>query len=393
MRRISGFSIILLAAVVSVLWLDSCRKHKIEVVQQQEAMTFGISSRGTKALIGSKEALVVNSYNSGTGFGVYGYKRTEVAGSEPTYYLNFDNIEVLPNSADENTTWHYSPTRYWDSNSNVSYQFIAYWPHFRKQNESGSGPYASEGSGTFYIHDFPCWQDCSSASCADLMTDIRRGSYSAGLFTDQNQIQSSKVQFTFSHVLAKLTIRAYYIGLKTNHIKVTGLRLTNGGDTEKRILSSDGTVEYSQLFRGGSGLPTFKAANNQTEPLGTTAHVLYSSNQGLELPETTWDDEDQDDTDHTYQEICTWLMIPCSGWEDLGLAVDYSIGGTATIPSNISGLTIRTNINNEERTQTASGKSYILTLKFDSKGGSIDLESVLIKNWSVQEIETGVYNW
>ena len=88
-------------------------------------------------------------------------------------------------------------------------------------------------------------------------------------------------------------------------------------------------------------------------------------------------------------------MVPCSGWQDLGLRIDYSIAGSSTIPFNVNGLTLSTTgSNNQVQTGvTASGKSYVVTLKFDSSGGGVDLQSVLVKDWEIQEINTGVYNW
>ena len=87
-------------------------------------------------------------------------------------------------------------------------------------------------------------------------------------------------------------------------------------------------------------------------------------------------------------------MVPCTGWENLELDVDFSIGGTNTIQAEIKGLTFSTVMNNVKQTgQTDSGKTYMITLRFDSSGGGVDLYSVLVKDWETEEIDAYVYNW
>ena len=369
---------IIASAAITVLWLGSCCKHKITI--QEEAIDLSVSTRGTKATVDNKDSLIsycfANVANGGevTGFGVYGYKRI----NSPSYSLTplFENVEVKPQNRSIDTPWYYSPIKYWDSNPNANYQFIAYWPHMG--TESNNGPYVTEDQEVLTIHDIPCWQDGSLPGSADIMTDIKLGNYYLGDFT---QDQQTKVRFTFSHILAKLVIRAYYIGVQDNQVQITGLNLKGNN-----ILSTSGTVNCTQNF-SSNGTISYSAI-----PYSASPHVLYADT--CLLPTDSWDDEDEDSLDYEYKYICTWLMVPCTGWENLTLGVNYSIGGGNAISSNVEGLTFSTVVNNVKQTgQTASGKTYIVSLRFDSSGGGVDLFSVLVENWIPQEVSTSVHNW
>ena len=351
----------------------------------------GVSTRGTKAVVDNKDSLISYCFadyaNSGEvkGFGVYGYKRT----SNPNYSLDplFINVEVKPDNRSSNTTWSYSPLKYWDSNPDASYQFIAYWPHLgTESNNLNNGPYVSEDQEVLTIHDIPCWQDGSLPESADFMTDIELGNYYRGDFTQNGQ---TKVRFTFNHILAKLVIRGYYVGIKENPVTVKGMSL-KGNDLPR----TGGTVNCTQNFNASS------PATFSVIPTSTTPPTTQSLFNGIcELDTCTWDDEDEDSLDHKYQDICTWLVVPSSGWQNMELDVDFSIGGSSDISAQLGGLTneglaFSTLVNNQKQTgQIGSGKTYVITLKFDSSGGGVDLYSVLVKDWITEEVESSVYNW
>ena len=387
MRLKSGFQVVIITAAMSVMWLVSCSKPK---VTQGTAITMGISEKGTKAVVDDKESLITQSLTSGTGFGVYGYKTVRKTNPDNSVTNTetpiFTNTEVQPATNSADTEWRYSPLRYWDSNPNASYQFIAYWPHLG--NTSGSGAYVTETGKVLTIHDVPCWQDGSLAESADFMTAERVGSYYLGDFNvPTTDGTTTKVRFTFSHILAKLEIRGYYIGVKENHVNITGIRLTGTG-----ILSTNGTVStYTQPF-GQDGTPAFS-----TPPTSNATHVLYdpvndddqTNDDGIELPETAYA-ESENSTPESYEPICVWLMVPCSYWNSLGLEIDFGIGGSSPNTSRVSGLTLSTG---DLTGQTLSGRSYIVNLRFDSSGGGVDLQSVVVKEWETRNINSGVYNW
>ena len=378
MRKISVFTMII-TVTLSAVWLDSCCKHKNIV--QEDAINLGISEKGTKAVVEDKAGLISQCLSSDTGFGVYGYK--SVTGNDPLRI--FDNVEVKPESNAADPTWTYSPTRYWDKNPQASYQFIAYWPHLGETSVNGA-PYVSEQNKSLTIHDIPFWQDASLAASADFMTARRLGNYSLGSFTENDV---TKVRFTFSHILAKFEIRAYYVGVKQSHVRINGISLTPGNSSNP-ILQTNGKASFTHGFENNQGTATFSG----NTPTSTTSHALYApALTGIELSEDTFDDEIAPQ-DNEYDDVCAWLMVPCSGWQNLGLSINYSIAGSGSIISNVYGLTLSTTVGENVQTGvTASGKTYVVTLKFDSSGGGVDLYSVLVKDWQTSEIEKTVYNW
>lgn len=381
--RITSLTTMIITATISVLWLDSCCKHKDKV--QEDAIELGVSGKATKAIIDNVDSLIAKSYRSGIGFGVYGYKmvKENEESTNSTPYQIFDNVEVNPSNG-TNPDWTYSPKRYWDKNPLASYRFIAYWPHLSK-TVSATNPYVSEENRVLTIHNIPFWQLDSLDQSNDFMTARRFGNYSLGDFTDNNV---TKVRFTFSHILAKFVIRAYYTGVKASQVKINSISLTPG-NSGNPILNTDGKATFTQGFNDNQGTSAFTG----NTPTSTGSHLLYNPTTGMTLNEDTFDDEIAPQ-DNQYDEICAWLMVPASGWQNLGLTIDYSIGGSTPIISRVTGLTLSTIVNNETQTGlTVSGKSYVVTLKFDSSGGGVDLYQVLVRDWVSYDVNTGVYNW
>lgn len=382
--RITSLTTMIITATISVLWLDSCCKHKNVV--QEDAIELGVSGKATKAIIDNVDSLIIKSYRSGVGFGVYGYKMVKESDQQNatiTPYQVFDNVEVNP-SSDTDPDWTYSPTRYWDKNPLASYRFIAYWPHLSK-TQSATNPYVSEENRILTIHNIPFWQLDSLNQSNDFMTARRFGNYSLGAFTDNNV---TKVRFTFSHILAKFVIKAYYTGVKASHVKINSISLTPGNSSNP-ILNTDGKATFTQDFNDNLGTSAFTG----NTPTSSGSHVLYNPSTGITLNENTFDDEIAPQ-DNQYDQVCAWLMVPASGWQNLGLTIDYSIGGSTPIISRVTGLTLSTIVNNETQTGlTVSGKSYVVTLKFDSSGGGVDLYQVLVRDWVSYDVNTGVYNW
>lgn len=369
----------IMAAAISVSWLNSCCKDK---EQKGEAINMGVSEKATRAVVDNKASLISQAINSGTGFGVYGCKNTS-SGST----LLFDNFEVRPESNTEDPEWTYTPIRYWDKNPQVNYQFIAYWPHVGQTSVNGA-PYTTVDAENkeLTIHDIPFWQDAALDASADFMTATRKGNYSLGDFNVPDS-ELKRVRFTFSHILAKFVIRAYYVGIEQNSVAVSGLRLTKGLSNNP-ILNTNGKASYSETFG-----ETYSNSFSGNTPTSQGVHNLLTPDNAVTLPTTTFDDGTEEST-HGYQEICAWLMVPCSGWTNLGLAIDCSIAGAAPITYNVHELSLNTTVNEVvQNGQTFSGRSYIVTLKFDSSGGGVELQSVLVRDWEEQEISTSVHNW
>lgn len=402
MRRFNDiiilFSIMLAAA-------GCCRHDKITVEDNVRITLSPVVSAGTKAVVNDKKDLLAQSYgDNGIGFGVFGYKSLKEGVNTSPKTLVFNNTEVKPSAStetDENkATWSYTPIRYWDSNSNAYYQFVAYWPHLQSaaDQNNASAPWVENanviGQNTtagmlLTLHNIPNWQDSISHDTRDYLVAQSKGKYK-GSGEGVTYYSNGIVPFTFSHILSKLTIKAYYVGVKENHISVHNITLGREGNN---LLSANGVVNYTKPYGGGNSA----AAAFTTPTKGGTSQVLFNANATTPatphtLQETAFYDQDTPaNTPHCLHEaICTWLVVPTGGWNGLKLNVSFAIGNDAEpTPIEVSGI----NIGTADAYAMASGYQYILTLKFDSSGGGIDVEMVYVKDWVDNNVDHEVYNW
>lgn len=370
MRRKFIYIANIVALLFTTVMQQSCTHHSISI---EDEIMMGALSVSTKAIVKDKKDLVTQAWNGGensTGFGVFGYKK-----NADNYLRLFNNVEVKPNSGAENTTWSYTPIRYWDSNPNVSYQFIAYWPHIAAE-EGGGSIYVTESERLLTIHNIPNWQP--SETGMDIMTSARTGKYRSQ--NDDALFSSGMVPFTFNHRLALIGFTGYYIGIEERTVKITNITLSKV-DTD--FLSPTGKVTYSEPYGGQSGATGFTGVTK-----GSADMVLF--NDAVNGVVTLGSDQFLDETEpgDTYDpaEICTWLTVPSDGWSNLDLAITFSIRGSAEQTNHIR-LTVSSGT-------TVGGYSYIFKLKFDTAGGGITVEKIFVKDWSNPiEVSKPVYNW
>lgn len=372
-----------------------CKHDKITVEDNVRITLSPVVSAGTKAVVNDKNDLLAQSYGDGIGFGVFGYKSLKEGDNTSPKTLVFNNTEVKPSAAietDENkATWSYTPIRYWDSNTNVYYQFVAYWPHL--QSAVTTGPWAENtnvigqnttGNMQLTLHNIPNWQDSASTDTKDYLVAQSKGKYK-GSEEGVEHYSEGIVPFKFSHILSKLTIRAYYVGVKENHMSVHNITL---GGTD--LLSTNGTADYTKPFGANSAAAAFTSPTK-----GGTSQVLFNAatpDAAHTLQESAfYDQETPANTPNCLHEsICSWLVVPTSGWNNLTLDVSFAVGDETT-PTRIEVPGV--NIGTEAPYAMASGYQYILTLKFDSSGGGIDVEMVYVKDWNDTSVDHEVYNW
>ena len=167
------------------------------------------------------------------------------------------------------------------------------------------------------------------------------------------------------------------------------------GQAGNNLLSTSGMVDYTKPFGGNNYNPAFTAPTK-----GGSSQVLFNANATTPatphtLLETAFYDEEtpSNTSNCIHEDICTWLIVPTGGWNGLTLDISYTVGAETT-PTQIpvSGI----NIGSSETTvqySMNSGYEYVLTLKFDSSGGGIDVEMVYLKDWTSSNIGYEVYNW
>lgn len=368
------FQVILLAVLAGSLMVSCSRRHKVSVCDE---IVLGASSVGTKALVSDKPSLVSLSYTGHTGFGVYGYKSIV---SRTYEYRQFENTLVYPNSGNENATWSYSPRRYWDSDPDASYQFGAYWPYL-----DGTGATTvSETGKVLTINDIPNWQTADDGK--DFLVAERRGKYYEGAFS------GGYVNFTFEHILANICIRGYYIGIQDNPVNILSMELS-GSD----MLTTNGNADYTLPF-GGQVSP---AKGFGTVTTGNGAHILLPDTNPVTLPTTTWyNDDENNPNQYGYQDICSWLVVPSTGWQNLTLTVTYSLGDINQTPAPVAipAAPVQISLNTTIGEQVQAGTTYpqykyLVTLKFNSASKGVEVESIKVADWEDVEISTEVYNW
>ena len=399
---ISRKNIIRYYAVAAAIWLlpASCCHSSLsdsdEGTEDGPPIMIDAATPGTKAVVNSTGHLGLLSHNSGKGFGVYGYKKN----ANDTYTLLFNNMEVksTPKTAEpysESTVWEwtYTPTRYWDSNPLVSYQFVAYWPKLPKSSEiaeNSTAPNVDEnGERVLTIYNIPNWQDSALVDqCNDYLTSQVRGHYKS---TDPDIylpfISDNYVHFNFQHLLSKLTLRGYYVGVQDNIIYINSLSL-NG----TAIPVFGGYCKYTEPFEGQDDA-------SYTFDKGPSQPVLYSKSgeTGLSLADTYFNTQANPAPKINSKTICKWLVVPSTGWGNIKLEVNYSIinesiGLNKTYVSDITGISFDSDENHPA--EMLASKSYGLTLKFDSADGGIELQGVWVNDWTTQpDISQTVYNW
>lgn len=376
-----------------------CKHDKITVEDNVRITLSPVVSAGTKAVVNDKNDLLAQSYgDTGIGFGVFGYKSLKEGDNTSPKTLVFNNTEVKPSAAtetDENkATWSYTPIRYWDSNSKAYYQFVAYWPHL--QSAEATGPWVENnnnvigdnttGNMQLTLHNIPNWQNSASSATRDYLVATSLGKYK-GSEEGVTHYSDGIVKFSFSHILSKLTIRAYYVGVMENHVSVHNITL---GGTD--LLSTDGVADYTKPFGANSATAAFTSPTK-----GGTSQVLFNANATTPatphtLNETAFFDQETpaNTPDCVHESICSWLVVPTGGWNNLTLDVSFAVGDETT-PTRIEVPGV--NIGTEAPYAMASGYQYILTLKFDSSGGGIDVEMVYVKDWINTDVNHEVYNW
>lgn len=377
---------VLTAITVSVLFV-SCKKTRIS---EEDAINVGASFFYTRALVTDLASL--QSQSTVNGMGVFGYKQAK-AGNGPIGTLPGDftgtvteNIFNNVNVKYSNPNWTYTNTKYWDRN--CYYRFVAYWPY------AASGVTVSNHVLT--IAGVNNWQAVDGNE-KDWLTAASMGGANGYYLASQ----SGTVNFDFTHLLAKINIRAYYIGDQSTDVTVNNLKI--GSETAtKKVPTTAGTVNFTRDYSAATNEPAQSAAT-----LGGQHDLIKSTfsnyqNGGIKLPKTAFCSDDSDPTskvfpgwplpdtlpeheDGDYYDVCSWLVVEFTN-AAIPLTATYHIGTTektSETPVEITGLT-----------SIEAGNEYTITLKFDTNSAGIECQSVFVKNWEAgPEQSKDVYNW
>ena len=376
------FRVILLVMLAGTAVSSCCRHSKVTMLEE---IQLGATKISTKALVTDQQSLIDLSYNNHTGFGVYGYKTIR---TKEYTYRQFNNTLVYP-SATTNTSWTYTPKRYWDSAPGVTYQFAAYWPYLAEDSIS----YTTEDEKVLTINDIPNWQKESSGN--DFLVATKYGSYRDANGNQTADFPNNYVNFSFKHILANVVVKGYYIGIKENHVNVLGMELSG-----TNMLTTGGNADYTLPFAGQTNIAE---GFGETVTTGNGAHTLLATTSpAVTLPESSWyNDNENDPNVYESSPICSWFVVPSTGWQGLTLNVTYSLGDITQNPAPVAiqaapltGIALNTPVGETPNSGTTLPQyKYIITLKFNSASNGIEVESIQVADWSTVDISTGVYNW
>lgn len=396
-----------------VALLDSCCKHHSS--DDDTPIVMNVSQTGTKAMIDNPDnqvrikQMMRDSYDANGlrtgGFGVHGFKTVNQTASKL-----FDNMRVYPNISlnvnskpdlaafPDNTGWTYQPTRYWDRNPAASYQFLAYWPYLPSEPDANDAtkPYATSpakqeltanyDNKELTLHNIPNWQTVSIGNnlqddVCDYMTANRRGIYASDFST-------GIVSFSFNHLLSQLIIKAYYIGIdKTSSggVIVKGFTMHKSG-ADDQVLGA-GTTDFKQRYDDTKARQVTIADDGQGVNIADMVdeYKFFDYSTGISIPY----DNELDDTPAAPVVIGSWLFIPHK-WQNLVLTVTRKVGADNDSESGPAQITLGSD---RDQYKTLAGKTYTVTLMFDTSSGGLVVASIDVQNWTEQKATREVYNW
>lgn len=373
-----------LAAITVSMLAVSCRNTRIsEEVDTQNPIRMGASFFYTRAIIGDVSDMQAQSA-SGDAMGVFGDKIAKgmgIGGNAESGYKG-KVTQVFTNQAvsysNTASSWTYTPTKYWDRNA--YYHFVAYWPKGTADIDADTR--------TLTVSGIPNWQEVDGSEKDYLYA------MSKGTGADYVANASGTVNFTFNHFLAKINIKAYYVGDQDRTVTITGIEFGKDKDGETAVNEvplSSGDASFTYVYTDISN----KA---QVSNLASgDAHNLITDASGDAVPQTAFCKDDEADPkvfpgypnpsdNGGIADICSWLVVPFSSESDIPLTVSYKIDEVVKIPAP----TVTTNVKNFE-----SGKEYTIILRFDTNSTGMECTAVYVKNWekAAPDVNKTVHNW
>lgn len=321
-------------AVIAVLLMASvcsCGQTEVSLIPQQTAIGFApsdaASSRG-----------VVTDVKALKEFYVYGLKNSNTL---------FNKQQVAKGS----DAWTYSPIKYWDTASGVTYTFGAV---------AGvtAGQLSPLSAATITVSNIPQWQEVTGAEQDFLVSNV---------YSNQplSVFSGGTVHFNFTHQLAYLQVKAQKVSTSggttdTDKYAITGITLKKNLPTTdaKRTFTlqlTDGAMAWREAGTAGADKELFSIGSGGSKTL-----------------------------DSTPTDITSWLIAPftCTGTE---MVVTYTLNGTSKT-STIS-------LNDKLQLSGFEGNhKYVITLKVGAT--LVNAEVLEIQGWTQEnEVDDPVYNW
>lgn len=327
-------------AVIAVLLMASvcsCGQTEVSLVPQQTAIGFAPSDAASSRGVITDVAALQEFY-------VYGLKNSNTL---------FDKQQVTKGS----DAWTYSPIKYWDTASGVTYTFGAVAGVTADQLSTLS-------ASTITVSNIPQWQEVNDGAQDFLVSNV---------YSNQplSVFSGGTVHFNFTHQLAYLQVKAQKVstsGGTTDTYEIKEIKLQNGlpTNTERTftLQLTDGAMTWSEAGATGADKELFPSSSGGSTGSG-------GSNSLIELATTPTD-------------ITSWLIAPftCTGTK---MKVTYTQNGKSKT-STIS-------LNDKLQISSFEGNhKYVITLKVGAT--LVNAEVLEIQNWTTEEeADDPVYNW
>ena len=329
-------------AVIAVLLMASvcsCGQTEVSLVPQQTAIGFAPSDAASSRGVITDVAALKEFY-------VYGLKNSNTL---------FDKQQVTKGS----DAWTYSPIKYWDTASGVTYTFGAV-----AGVKDATKDLSTLSASTITVSNIPQWQEVNDDAQDFLVSNV---------YSNQplSVFSGGTVHFNFTHQLAYLQVKAQKVSTSggttdTDTYAITGITLKKNLPTTdaKRTFTlqlTDGAMTWSEAGATGAEQPLFSS--------GSTGSG--GSNSSIELATTPKD-------------ITSWLIAPFT-CTDTEMQVTYTQNGeqkTSTI-----------SLNDQLQLSGFEGNhKYVITLKVGAT--LVNAEVLEIQNWTTEEeADDPVYNW
>ena len=320
-------------AVIAVLLIASvcsCGQTEVSLIPQQTAIGFVPSDAASSRAVVTDVMTLQEFY-------VYGLKNGNTL---------FNKQQVTKGS----DAWTYSPIKYWDTASDVTYTFGAV---------AGvtAGQLSPLSAATITVSNIPQWQEVTGAEQDFLVSNV---------YSNQplSVFSGGTVHFNFTHQLAYLQVKAQKVSTSggttdTDKYAIKEIKLQNGlpTNTERTftLQLTDGAMTWSEAGATGADKKLFPSSSSGPIRLETTPN-----------------------------DITSWLIAPFT-CTDTEMQVTYTQNGTPKT-STIS-------LNDKLQISSFEGNhKYVITLKVGAT--LVNAEVLEIQNWTTEEeADDPVYNW
>ena len=321
-------------AVIAVLLMASvcsCGQTEVSLVPQQTAIGFAPSDAASSRGVITDVAALKKFY-------VYGLKNSNTL---------FDKQQVTKGS----DAWTYSPIKYWDTASDVTYTFGAV-----AGVKDATKDLSTLSAAVITVSNIPQWQNVND-NAQDFLASNVYSNQPLSAFTD------GTVHFNFTHQLAYLQVKAQKVstsGGDTDTYEITEITLkknlpTTNATRTFTLQLTDGATAWSNAGTKGADKTLFPSSSSGPISLGTTPN-----------------------------DITSWLIAPFT-CTDTEMQVTYTQNGkpkTSTI-----------SLNDKLQLSSFEGNhKYVITLKVGAT--LVNAEVLEIQNWTTEEeADDPVYNW